>query len=196
MFYIYACIYLCLIFYFGYRTILFYDRYDPNKHYNLLITFFPCIKRWNDYLDKKIRPYIDTSDISSYNIGNSDYHTHKYQPWDAWQEYDLDPWDADIAKRIMRQKKGDPISLDYEKIKHVCDKQLQRIELGQKQYRPARHEENAYDRFEDYHFDKWDAEILDIILRNGAYYSLPPCYERIKVLCDQQLGIIKLGLKK
>jgi len=96
----------------------------------------------------------------------------------------------------MRHKKGDPISLDYEKIKHVCDKQLQRIELGQKEYRPAKHEENAYDRFEDYHFDMWDAEILDIVLRNGAYYSLAPCYERIKVICNKQLECIKLGIKK
>ena len=136
------------------------------------------------------------SDISSYNVGNSDYYKHRYQPWDAWQDYELDPWDADIVKRIMRHKKGDPISLDYEKIKHICDKQLQRIELGQKKYRPAKHEENAYDRFEDYHFDLLDAEILNIVLRNGTYYSLVPCYERIKVLCDKQLERIKIGLKK
>jgi len=29
-------------------------------------------------------PAPDTSDVSNYNVGNSDYHTHRYQPWHAW----------------------------------------------------------------------------------------------------------------
>lgn len=201
MFYISACIYLCCIFYFGYRTLMFYAHYDPNKRYSFINIYFPNFRlnKTVNIKDLSKLHFEDTSathSVSSYNVGNSDYHKHKYQAWDAWQEYDLDPWDADIAKRVMRQKKGDPASLDYQKIKHVCDKQLQRIELGQKEFKPAGHEENAYDRFEDYHFDQWDAEILEIVLRHGAYYSLPPCYLRIQYLCDQQLQRIKLGLKK
>ena len=43
-------------------------------------------------------------DIRSYNVGNSNYSKHKIQPWDIWREYNLHPWDAEIAKRILRTK--------------------------------------------------------------------------------------------
>lgn len=59
-----------------------------------------------------------------YNIGSSDYSNRKIQPWDIWEEYKLDPWDADIVKRVLRKKDGDSPELDYEKIKHICDKKI------------------------------------------------------------------------
>ena len=42
-----------------------------------------------------------SKDIREYNVGNSDYSKHKIQPWDIWREYNLNPWDADIVKRIL-----------------------------------------------------------------------------------------------
>ena len=62
-----------------------------------------------------------------YNVGDSDYSKHKIQPWDIWKEYSLNPWDADILKRILRNKEGEDRSLDYEKIKHICDERLRQI---------------------------------------------------------------------
>lgn len=64
-------------------------------------------------------------DVSDYNVGTSDYATKKIQPWDIWEEYGLDPWRADIVKRILRNKEGDDPVLDLEKIKHICDKLIQ-----------------------------------------------------------------------
>lgn len=32
----------------------------------------------------------------------------------------LNPWDADIVKRVLRTKEGEPRTLDYEKIIHIC----------------------------------------------------------------------------
>ncbi len=61
--------------------------------------------------------------VRGYNIGSSDYSDHKIQPWDIWLEYDLNPWDADIIKRVLRTKKGERI-LDYKKIKHICDERI------------------------------------------------------------------------
>lgn len=58
--------------------------------------------------------------VRSYNVGNSDYAKHAIQPWDIWKEYNLNPWDADIVKRVLRTKEGEPRALDYEKIIHIC----------------------------------------------------------------------------
>ncbi len=65
-------------------------------------------------------------DPLSYNVGNSDYSKHKIQPWQIWEEYDLNPWEADIVKRILRTKKGESRKLDLEKIKHICDYLIKR----------------------------------------------------------------------
>lgn len=60
------------------------------------------------------------SNVRDYNIGKSDYAKHKIQPWDIWLEYNLNPWDADIVKRVLRTKEGEDRKLDYEKIIHIC----------------------------------------------------------------------------
>lgn len=58
--------------------------------------------------------------VQSYNVGKSDYSKHAIQPWDIWKEYNLNPWDADIVKRVLRNKEGEARTLDYEKIIHIC----------------------------------------------------------------------------
>ena len=70
-------------------------------------------------------------DVSTrdHNVGESDYSKHKIQPWDIWLEYGLNPWDADIIKRVLRDKPGQR-RLDYEKIKHVCDERIRQIDEG------------------------------------------------------------------
>lgn len=47
-----------------------------------------------------------------------------------WLEYNLNPWDADIVKRILRTKSTDSRKLDYEKIIHICKERIRQIELG------------------------------------------------------------------
>ena len=58
--------------------------------------------------------------VLSYNVGKSDYAKHAIQPWQIWKEYNLNPWDADIVKRVLRTKEGEERTLDYEKIIHIC----------------------------------------------------------------------------
>ena len=70
------------------------------------------------------------SDCQNYNIGNSNYSKYLIQPWNIWEEYNLNPWDADIIKRVLRKKEGDPRKLDYEKIIHICKKRIEQIERG------------------------------------------------------------------
>jgi len=68
-----------------------------------------------------------SDDIRSHNIGASDYSKYKIQPWDIWLEYNLNPWDADIVKRVLRNKPGER-RLDYEKIIHVCQERIRQID--------------------------------------------------------------------
>ena len=61
-----------------------------------------------------------SENVQSYIVGKSDYAKHAIQPWDIWKEYNLNPWDADIVKRVLRSKEGEARTLDYEKIIHIC----------------------------------------------------------------------------
>lgn len=61
-----------------------------------------------------------SENVLSYNVGKSDYAKHAIQPWQIWKEYNLNPWDADIVKRVLRSKEGEERTLDYEKIIHIC----------------------------------------------------------------------------
>ena len=78
-------------------------------------------------------------DTRNYNVGASDYSRHKIQPWDIWLEYRLNPWDADIVKRVLRAKPGER-RLDYEKIKHICDERIRQIDEGLDNAEMARQE--------------------------------------------------------
>ena len=68
------------------------------------------------------------------NVGASDYAKRKIQPWDIWLEYKLNPWDADIIKRILRTKiiggmtPTEARIEDYQKIKHICDERIAQLE--------------------------------------------------------------------
>lgn len=64
----------------------------------------------------------------SYNVGASDYSKHRIQPWDIWEEYNLNPWDADIIKRVLRTKQGEDRRMDYEKIIHICKKCIEMLD--------------------------------------------------------------------
>ena len=54
------------------------------------------------------------------HVGKSNYSTKNIQPWDIWKEYNLDPWEADIIKRVLRHKEGESRREDFQKILHIC----------------------------------------------------------------------------
>ena len=77
------------------------------------------------------------SKVRTFNVGKSDYSKHKIQPWDIWIEYKLNPFDADIIKRILRKKeefgmsKEESRKLDYQKIIHICEERIRQIDSGE-----------------------------------------------------------------
>ena len=66
--------------------------------------------------------------VRNHNIGNSDYSEHIIQPWSIWLDWNLNPWDADIIKRVLRNKLGSSRKEDYEKIIHICQERIRQIE--------------------------------------------------------------------
>lgn len=94
-------------------------------------------EEWRDWTLQTIKDAVSQvlfskkiDDVRSHNVGASDYSKHKIQPWDIWMEYHLNPWDADIVKRILRTKSTDSRKLDYEKIIHICQERIRQIDEG------------------------------------------------------------------
>jgi len=67
------------------------------------------------------------TEVRQYNVGDSNYSKHKIQPWDIWSDWNLNPWDADIVKRVLRDKPSDSRETDYIKIIHICLERIRQI---------------------------------------------------------------------
>lgn len=76
--------------------------------------------------------FTSVPETRTHNIGNSDYSKHVIQPWAIWQDYNLNPWDADIVKRVLRTKEGDSRKMDYKKIIHICQERIRQIDVENK----------------------------------------------------------------
>ena len=75
------------------------------------------------------------NDVRKGNVGKSDYSKRTIQPWSIWLDYQLNPWDADIVKRVLRTKDEAGMTpeeariMDYQKIKHICDERIRQIKF-------------------------------------------------------------------
>lgn len=78
---------------------------------------------------------IDDTNTRDGNVGQSNYSKHLIQPWSIWADWDLNPWDADIVKRVLRSKGDNPEELranrilDYNKIIHICKERLRQLDV-------------------------------------------------------------------
>lgn len=90
-----------------------------------------------------------SENVQSYNVGKSDYSKHAIQPWDIWKEYNLNPWDADIVKRVLRSKEGEPRTVDYEKIIHICKYRIAELSKETRVAAPAEAERPVEDEESD-----------------------------------------------
>lgn len=68
------------------------------------------------------------NNVRNYNIGSSNYSNHIIQPWSIWIDWNLNPFDADIIKRVLRNKLGSSRKEDYQKIIHICQECIRQIE--------------------------------------------------------------------
>ena len=90
------------------------------------------MKEINDELYAKLKHLGIINDannnVRNHNIGNSDYSEHIIQPWSIWLDWNLNPWDADIVKRVLRSKIGSSRKEDYEKIIHIAQECIRQID--------------------------------------------------------------------
>ena len=88
-------------------------------------------------LDKTSAQF-EAEEVRNHNVGNSNYSQMPkgYQPWDLWKIFHMNPWDADILKRLLRTKAepcmtmAESRKLDYQKIIHVCQERINQIDEG------------------------------------------------------------------
>ena len=70
----------------------------------------------------------ENNNVRNHNVGTSNYSEHIIQPWTIWIDWNLNPWDADIVKRVLRSKIGSSRKEDYEKIIHIAQECIRQIE--------------------------------------------------------------------
>lgn len=75
------------------------------------------------------------NEVRNYNVGASDYSQHIIQPYSIWLDYSLNPWDADIIKRVLRKKEGQDRKEEYEKIIHICEERIRQIDEYRRTHR-------------------------------------------------------------
>ena len=69
------------------------------------------------------------------HVGKSDYSEHVIQPWTIWLEYNMNAWDADIQKRLLRTKVEPGMTpeearkLDYQKIIHDAQERIRQLDV-------------------------------------------------------------------
>lgn len=135
------------------------------------------------------------NDIRSYNVGASDYSKHKFQSWDFWLTFVLNPFDADLCKRILRTKQTDGRKLDYQKIKHICGERIRQLnDLGGDKWPP--HKDVDHNHFEemiaDYSLIEDDKQLLEILLYNdnrpfeNTWRIL--AYTKMQEVCDKRIA--------
>lgn len=70
--------------------------------------------------------------VMSKQYGGSHYKGHKIQPWEIWEAYDMNGWEASALKYLLRYKsKGKPLE-DLYKCKHNIDYLIAKIEREMK----------------------------------------------------------------
>lgn len=71
------------------------------------------------------------NEVRNHNVGDSNYSEHLIQPWAIWIDWNLNPFDADIVKRVLRTKESDSRLKDYKKIIHVCEERIRQLSKDQ-----------------------------------------------------------------
>jgi len=132
----------------------------------------------------------ETNDVRSYNCGASDYSKHKFQSWSFWILFRLNPWDADLTKRVLRIKKTDGRLLDYRKMKHIALERIRQFQNNENVF-PIENLEpkdiTLGEMLEDYDLTSDDVVILTRILYPNIKDRVSD-YEEIISICDKRIA--------
>lgn len=70
----------------------------------------------------------DVANPDRTQVGGDHYVKRTIQPWDVWEEYEMDPWRANALKYLMRAGDKGPALEDLKKARHYLDKCIEREE--------------------------------------------------------------------
>ena len=137
----------------------------------------------------------EINDVRSYNVGASNYATNgtKYQPWDFWIKFRLNPWDADITKRVLRIKKTDGRLLDYKKIKHICLERIRQFQNNENVFPINTYEPKDItlgEMIADYDITDDDVVILSRILYPNVENRVSD-YQMVIEICEKRIKILE-----
>lgn len=131
----------------------------------------------------------EVNDVRSYNCGASDYSKHKFQSWSFWILFRLNPWDADLTKRVLRIKKTDGRLLDYKKMKHIALERIRQFQNNENVF-PIENLEpkdiTLGEMLEDYDLTSDDVVILSRILYPNVSNRVSD-YQMIIEICDKRI---------
>ena len=131
----------------------------------------------------------ELNDVRSYNCGASDYSNHKFQSWSFWILFRLNPWDADLTKRVLRKKSTDPRILDYKKMKHIALERIRQFQNNENVF-PIENTEPEDVTFEemidDYNLTDDDKIILSRILYPNIKDRVSD-YQMIIEICNKRI---------
>ena len=131
----------------------------------------------------------EVNDVRSYNCGASDYSKHKFQSWSFWILFRLNPWDADLTKRVLRIKKTDGRLLDYRKMKHICLERIRQFQNNENVFPIENLEPKNVilsEMLEDYNLTDDDKIILSRILYPNISNRISD-YQMIIEICDKRI---------
>lgn len=83
------------------------------------------------------------NEVRRHNVGCSDYARHTIQPWAIWMDWELNAWDADIVKRVLRTKETESRISDYKKIIHDCQERIRQLNFEHKRQQKDENDERG-----------------------------------------------------
>lgn len=78
-----------------------------------------------------------TTDPRRHQVDGDHYSRHRIQPWDIIAEYDLDFWEGNALKYLLRRKAGVSRATDLRKARHYLDHCLARLDEAAATLAPA-----------------------------------------------------------
>jgi len=102
------------------------------------VRFCTCGCRMGDHMGKPVsclahgfhnavESPADTVNVKSTQVGGDHYQGTTMQPWDVWEAFGLDPWEANAVKYLLRWKKKGGVE-DLKKSRHYIDYLIEREE--------------------------------------------------------------------
>lgn len=72
---------------------------------------------------------VNADTVKSKQVGGDHYKGRRLQPWDLWEEFELDPWEANAVKYLLRWKDKNGVE-DLRKAIHYIEYLIEREENG------------------------------------------------------------------